>query len=257
MPSNGRQGRDALGLPPGIQACLFDVDGVLTETARLHTEAWQRVFDDLLRARADRTGDRFVPFDPAADMDAYVDGKPREDGVRSFLASRGIDLPEGRDDDPASAWTVSAIARRKDEIVLALFHERGVRAFPGSRRYLEAVHRAGLSTAAVSSSRNCAEVLEAAGLSAGLDARVDGVIAAEERLAGKPAPDVYLAAARAVGIPPARAAVFEDAEAGVEAGRAGDFAFVVGVDRRGRPERLRAAGAHLVVADLAELLGDP
>ncbi len=245
--------RRRLGLPPHVDACLFDLDGVLTETATVHARAWKAVFDELLRQRARASGAPFVPFDEVRDYDPYVDGKPRLDGTRSFLASRGIRLPEG---DPArpAADTVRGIAERKDELFLRLIHEQGVRPFPGSLRYLAAVGREGLRAAVVSSSRNCRAVVEAAGLARHFQARVDGVTAAAEHLRGKPAPDVYLAAARALGVPPARAAVFEDALAGVEAGRAGGFGCVVGIDRAGQARELREHGADVVVSDLAELL---
>jgi beta-phosphoglucomutase family hydrolase len=243
-----------VGLPSVIRACLFDLDGVLTQTARVHAAAWKEMFDAFLRARAARTGDAFVPFDLVDDYDDYVDGKPRYDGVRSFLASRGIDLPLGRTSDPPIAETVSGLGNRKNELVLALIHEQGVEAYQGSVRYVRAARDAGLRRAVVSSSANCKEVLAAAGLVELIEVRIDGIVAAREHLKGKPAPDTFLAAARALDVPPARAAVFEDALAGVAAGRAGRFGYVVGVDRVGQAEALREHGADLVVSDLAELL---
>jgi beta-phosphoglucomutase family hydrolase len=243
-----------VGLPSVIRACLFDLDGVLTQTARVHAAAWKEMFDAFLRARAARTGDAFVPFDLVDDYDDYVDGKPRYDGVRSFLASRGIDLPLGRTSDPPIAETVSGLGNRKNELVLALIHEQGVEAYQGSVRYVHAARDAGLRRAVVSSSANCKEVLAAAGLVELIEVRIDGIVAAREHLKGKPAPDTFLAAARALDVPPARAAVFEDALAGVAAGRAGRFGYVVGVDRVGQAEALREHGADLVVSDLAELL---
>jgi beta-phosphoglucomutase family hydrolase len=243
-----------VGLPSAIRACLFDLDGVLTQTAKVHAAAWKEMFDAFLRARAARTGDAFVPFDPVDDYDQYVDGKPRYDGVRSFLASRGIDLPPGQTSDPPTAETISGLGNRKNELLLALIHEEGVEAYHGSVRYLRAARDAGLRRAVVSASTNCKEVLTAAGLVELFEVRIDGIVAALEHLKGKPAPDTFLAAARALDVPPARAAVFEDALAGVAAGRAGRFGYVVGVDRVGQAEALREHGADLVVSDLAELL---
>jgi beta-phosphoglucomutase family hydrolase len=245
-----------LGLPESVQACLFDLDGVLTETAKVHAAAWKEMFDAYLRARAARTGEDFVAFDEKDDYDTYVDGKPRYDGVRSFLSSRGIELPEGKPDDPPSTETIHGLGNRKNEIVLRLIHEHGVEAYPGSRRYLEAARDAGLRRAVVSSSTNTRDVLAAAGIEDFFEARIDGIVAEREHLKGKPAPDTYLAGARALGVAPDAAAVFEDALAGVEAGKAGGFACVVGVDRVGQAEALRERGASVVVRDLKELLGD-
>jgi beta-phosphoglucomutase family hydrolase len=243
-----------LGLPDNIRGCLFDLDGVLTETAKVHAAAWKEMFDDYLRERAQRSGEPFVPFDPVADYDEYVDGKPRADGTRSFLASRGIELPEGRENDPPDAQTVYGLGNRKNEIVLRRIHEDGVEAYPGSVRYVRAVKDAGLPRAVVSSSTNCRDVLVAAGIEDLFDARIDGVVAEREHLRGKPAPDTFLAGARALGLKPTAATVFEDALAGVAAGRAGGFGFVVGVDRVGQAAGLREHGADVVVKDLAELL---
>jgi beta-phosphoglucomutase family hydrolase len=245
---------ELVGLPSVIRACLFDLDGVLTQTATVHAAAWKEMFDAFLRARAARTGDAFVPFDPVDDYDEYVDGKPRYDGVRSFLVSRGIDLPTGQASDPPTAETISGLGNRKNELVLALIHEQGVEAYQGSVRYVHAARDAGLRRAVVSSSANCKEVLAAAGILELFEVRIDGALAAREQLKGKPAPDTFLAAARALEVSPARAAVFEDALAGVAAGRAGRFGCVVGVDRVGQAEALREHGADLVVSDLAELL---
>ncbi len=243
-----------LGLPSSIRACLFDLDGVLTKTATLHAKAWQRMFDGFLSARARSSGQSFVPFDVVRDYDLYVDGKPREDGTRSFLASRGIELPEGTGDDSATAENIQGLAKRKNGILLALMREQGVKAYPGSVRYVRAVKSAGLRTAVVSSSENCHEMLIASGIEDLFDARIDGVVAVERHLAGKPAPDTFLAAARALGVTPTQAAVFEDALAGVAAGHAGRFGFVVGVDRVGQADELRRHGADVVVTDLAALL---
>jgi beta-phosphoglucomutase family hydrolase len=243
-----------LGLPDGIRGCLFDLDGVLTQTAKVHDAAWKEMFDAFLRARAQQTGQPFVPFDPNKDYDEYVDGKPRAEGTRSFLASRSIELPEGHEDDPPGADTVYGLGNRKNEIVLRRIHDDGVEAYPGSVRYLRAVKEAGLPRAVVSSSTNCHDVLVAAGIADMFDARIDGVVAEQQHLRGKPAPDTFLAGARALGLKPTAAVVYEDALAGVAAGRAGGFGFVVGVDRVGQAEALKEHGADIVVEDLAELL---
>jgi beta-phosphoglucomutase family hydrolase len=237
-----------------VRALLFDLDGVLTKTATVHAAAWKRMFDEYLRDRATRTRERFVPFDREADYGGYVDGKPRYDGVRSFLVSRGIELPEGKPDDPPGAETITGLGNRKNEIVLRMIHEDGVEAYEGSVRYLEAARDTGLRRAVVSSSTNCRDVLVAAGIEDFFEARIDGVVAEREHLKGKPAPDTFLAGARALGASPDDAVVFEDALAGVAAGRAGGFACVVGVDRVGRADELREHGATIVVRDLAELL---
>jgi beta-phosphoglucomutase family hydrolase len=242
-----------LGLPDAIRACLFDLDGVLTQTAKVHAAAWQEMFDAFLRERAARTGEAFEPFDPRHDYEKYVDGMPRYDGVRSFLASRSIVLPEGEPDDPPGTETVKGLGNRKNAIVLSLIRERGVEAFEGSVRYVRAVREAGLRTAVVSSSANCRDVLVAAGIEELFEERVDGIVADRENLKGKPAPDTFLFAAQSLGVKKEQAAVFEDALAGVAAGRAGGFGFVVGVDRVGQAEALREHGADIVVSDLAEL----
>lgn len=243
-----------LGLPATVRACLFDLDGVITQTAKVHARAWKQMFDEFLHKRAVATGTPFVPFDAVADYDEYVDGKPRADGTRSFLQSRRIALPEGSANDPASADTVAALSSRKNDLVLALIRRDGVEVYPGSLRYLKAVRAAGLKTAVVSSSANCKDVLAAAGVTEYFDTRVDGIVASERHLAGKPAPDTYLAAAKALGVGAAEAAVFEDALAGVASGRAGHFACVVGVDRVGQAAALEEHGADVVVEDLGDLL---
>ena len=243
-----------LGLPDNVTACLFDLDGVLTKTAEVHAAAWKEMFDDYLKQRAARTGEPFVPFDPVHDYDEYVDGKPRYEGVQSFLQSRGIELPRGTPSDPPDAETVDGLGNRKNEIVLRLIRERGVEPYEGSVSYVRAAKEAGLRRAVVSSSTNCRDVLIAAGIEDLFEARIDGVVAEREHLRGKPAPDTFLAGARALGVEPAQAAVFEDALAGVAAGRAGGFGFVVGVDRVGQAEALRQRGADIVVSDLSELL---
>jgi beta-phosphoglucomutase family hydrolase len=240
-----------LGLPDSIRACLFDLDGVLTRTATVHFAAWKRTFDEFLQ--------RYAPGQPEfsqLDYNRYVDGKHRADGVRGFLASRGIRLPEGGSDDGPEAATVHAIAARKNEMVLREIDEHGVEIYPGSVRYLRAVKEAGLATAVVTASANGEKVIAAGGFADLLDARVDGLVAARDALRGKPAPDTFLAGARLLGVEPAAAVVFEDAISGVEAGRAGEFGYVVGVDRVGQSEALRAAGADVVVTDLDQLLGE-
>ncbi|MEU7768403.1 beta-phosphoglucomutase family hydrolase [Nocardia sp. NPDC049190] len=242
-----------LGLPDKVRGCLFDLDGVLTRTATVHAAAWKEMFDDYLRGRAEQADVAFVPFDAVQDYDAYVDGKPRADGTRSFLESRGIELPDGTAADPPEADTVQGLGARKNEIVLRMIHRDGVEAYVGSMRYVRAVRDAGLARAVVSSSTNCRDVLAAAGIQDLFDVRIDGIVAERDHLPGKPAPDTYLAGASALELEPAEAAVFEDALAGVEAGRAGGFGLVVGVDRVGQADALRAHGADVVVADLAEL----
>ena len=243
-----------LGLPDSIQACLFDLDGVVTKTALVHAAAWKQMFDDFLRQRAAQAGTEFVPFDAVHEYDRYVDGKPRLDGTRSFLQARGIELPEGEPGDPPTASTVNGLSNRKNALVLEMIDKHGVQVYDGSVRYITAVRAAGLKTAVVSSSANTAQVLNVAGIAALFDVRVDGVVARQRKLPGKPAPDTFLAAAADLGVPPDRATVFEDALAGVAAGRAGHFGLVVGVDRTGQAAELREHGADVVVRDLDELL---
>ncbi|MFF7401335.1 beta-phosphoglucomutase family hydrolase [Streptomyces murinus] len=244
-------------LPAHVRACLFDLDGVLTQTAKVHAAAWKEMFDAYLRERAQREGTEFVPFDAVRDYDEYVDGRPREDGVRTFLAARGVRLPEGSPQDPPDAETVQALGARKNELVLRRIREDGVEPYEGSVCFLREVRAAGLACAVVSSSANARDVLAAAGIADLFDERVDGVVTRERQLRGKPAPDTYLEAARELSVEPGAAAVFEDALAGVEAGRAGRFGLVVGVDRVGQAEQLQAHGADIVVRDLAELLESP
>lgn len=245
-----------LGLPGPVKACLFDLDGVLTQTAKVHAAAWKKMFDAFLRERAARTGGQFVAFDPVGDYDAFVDGKPRYDGVRAFLQARDIELPEGHRGDAAGTETIDGLGNRKNEIVLGMIRDRGVEAYDGSVQYVRAAQAAGLSRAVVSSSANCRDVLVAAGIEELFEARIDGVVADREHLKGKPAPDTFLAGAKALGVEAGQAAVFEDALAGVAAGKAGGFAYVVGVDRAGQADALREHGADIVVSDLAELLDD-
>ena len=238
----------ALGLPDTTRACLFDLDGVLTDTASVHEKAWKEMFDDFL---SHRDGQKAFSDE---DYRQYVDGKTRDDGVRSFLAGRGIELPEGGADDGPDAETVHGLANRKNELFQRRLHTDGVTVFEGSLRYLQAVADAGLAIAVVSSSANTREVLDVADLAKFVRCRVDGLTIRAEHLAGKPAPDSYLRAAQLLGVDPDAAAVFEDAISGVQAGRAGGFGAVVGVDRTGDPEALRRNGADIVVADLAELM---
>jgi beta-phosphoglucomutase family hydrolase len=242
-------------LPDGIVACLFDLDGVLTQTAKVHAAAWKQMFDAYLAAHARRAGEPFRPFELPGDYVRYVDGKLRADGVRSFLASRAIVVPEGSPDDPPSADTVHGLGTRKNDLVLQLIRTQGVDVYPGSVRFVEVVRAAGLRTAVVSASKNCREVLVSAGLAHLFEVRVDGIVAERDHLAGKPAPDMFFAAARTLGVTAGASAVFEDAVAGVEAGRAGSFGWVVGVDRVSNAASLSAAGADVVVGDLGELLG--
>lgn len=241
-------------LPNGILACLFDLDGVLTQTAKIHAVAWKTMFDGFLLERSRRTGEPFVPFEIATDYAMYVDGKLRPDGVRSFLASRGIVVPEGAVADPPTVDTVHGLGTRKNDLVHTIIQRDGVDVYEGSVRFLEAVRAAGLHTAVVSASRNCRDVLVAAGIEPYFEVRIDGVVAGERGLPGKPAPDTFLAAAAALGVAPAGCAVFEDAVAGVAAGKAGNFGWVVGVDRVGHAHALRDSGANIVVTDLSELL---
>ncbi|MGA5441756.1 HAD family hydrolase [Streptomyces griseoincarnatus] len=241
-----------LGLPEDIEACLFDLDGVVTRTAVVHAAAWKEMFDAFLR---ERDGEGYAPF-TAADYDAYVDGRPRADGVRTFLASRGIELPAGGPDDPPAAATVHGLGNRKNELLLARIRTDGVEPYDSTLAYLHAVRARGLRTAIVSSSANCRDVLRSIDAEDLFDVRIDGVVAAGRGLPGKPAPDTFLAAAAELGVEPARAAVFEDALAGMDAGRAGKFGYVVGVDRVGQAEALYAHGADTVVTDLSELGGD-
>jgi len=241
-------------LPDTISACLFDLDGVLTRTAKVHAAAWKQMFDAFLRERSRESGDEVRPFELPGDYARHVDGRLRLDGVRAFLAARGIELPEGSADDPPSAQTVHGLAARKNDLVLELIERDGVDVYEGSVRFARAARSAGLRRAVVSASRNCRSVLAAAGIEDLFEVRVDGVVAAAAGLRGKPAPDTFLAAAEALDADPANCAVFEDALAGVEAGRAGAFGWVVGVDRTGNAPMLREHGADIVVTDLDELL---
>lgn len=243
-----------LGLPAGVRGCLFDMDGVLTRTASVHAAAWKETFDEFLAQWSRVTGRRYEPFDAVKDYDLYVDGRSRADGTRTFLESRGVHLDEGSAEDPETAATIHGISNRKNEILLRKLEEGGVEVFPDALSYLKKVAAAGLPRAVVSASANTAKVLESAGISHLFDARIDGLVAESQHLHGKPAPDTFLAGARALGIRPEEAAVFEDSLAGVEAGRAGGFGLVVGVDRVGQAQALKEHGADVVVRDLTELL---
>ncbi|MEU4423679.1 beta-phosphoglucomutase family hydrolase [Actinoplanes sp. NPDC024001] len=243
-----------LGLPSQVTACLFDLDGVLTQTALVHSAAWKQTFDSFLESWSARQGTPFVPFDIGIDYHRYVDGRQRADGVRTFLASRGITLPEGDPDDGPDRETVNGVGNRKNELVLQKIAEGAVQVYPGSVEYLKAAKAAGLRRAVVSASANCKDVLEAAGIADLLEARVDGVVARELGLPGKPAPDTFLYGAKLLDLAPENCAVFEDAQAGVAAGKAGGFGIVIGVDRVGQAEALRQHGADIVVTDLSELL---
>jgi beta-phosphoglucomutase family hydrolase len=238
-----------LKLPDTIQALLFDMDGVLTDTASVHARAWKETFDAFLRDHGDER-----PFDLARDYGEYVDGKPREDGVRDFLASRDIHLPEGSPDDPLDKATVRGVGNRKNTLVQKLIEEQGVKVYDGSVDLVKQARAQGLPTAVVSSSANTQTILSSAGISDLFDARVDGITIAEERIKGKPAPDSYLRGAELLGVSAANAAVFEDALAGVAAGKAGGFGLTVGVDRHGQPQALKDHGADIVVSDLSELI---
>ena len=253
-----RHGRspEACGLPATIDACLFDLDGVLTDTARVHRRCWAATLDAFLRERSEAQGDLFSPFDPNADYDTFIDGKLRYDGVRAFLRSRGIELPDGEPNDPPEANTVCGLGNRKERSVVATLRREGVGAFPGSVRYLQRARDAGLRRAVVSASSNCRTILRRAQLSGLLEQVVDGRVARSAGLRGKPHPDTYLEAAHRLQVAPKRAAVFEDAIAGVEAGKAGGFSIVVGVNRAHTGPTLLAHGATIVVSDLADLLAE-
>ena len=234
-------------------AVLFDLDGVITNTATIHAACWKQMFDEYLQRRATQRGEAFRPFDIANDYRLYVDGKPRFDGVRDFLRSRGIELPEGSRDDPAELETVCGLGNRKNDLVNEVIEDKGVEPYTGSIKLIQQLRHQGFKIAVVTSSQNCTAVLKAAKLDAFFDARVDGDVMHEQHLAGKPAPDTFLAAAKLLGTEPARSVVIEDAIAGVEAGSRGKFGLVIGVARKGNADELRRHGAHLVVNDLSEL----
>jgi beta-phosphoglucomutase family hydrolase len=235
-------------------AVLFDLDGVITDTASLHAACWKQMFDDYLKKRATQRGEAFRPFDIATDYRLYVDGKPRFDGVRDFLTSRGIQLPEGTPDDLPQAETVCGLGNRKNDLINEVIEDVGVKAYEGSVKLVRQLHHQRYKIAVVTSSHNCTTVLQAAGLDGVFDVQVDGNMLEERHLAGKPAPDTYLLAAKLLGVEPARSIVVEDAISGVQAGANGNFGLVIGVARKGNAEELKHYGAHLVVNDLAELV---
>ena len=235
-------------------AVLLDLDGVITDTASIHAACWKQMFDEYLQKRATQRGEAFRPFDIATDYRLYVDGKPRYDGVRDFLGSRGTQLPEGHPDDPPEAETVDGLGNRKNELVNKIIEAKGVEPYEGSVELIRQLRHQGFKIAVVTSSQNCTAVLKAAKVDHFFDVQVDGNVIHAEHLAGKPAPDSYLMAAKLLGVEPARAIVIEDALSGVEAGRNGNFGLVIGVARKGNAEELRRHGAHLVVNDLGELV---
>jgi alpha,alpha-trehalase len=239
--------------PDRFDAVLFDLDGVLTQTAKVHSVCWKRMLDEFLERRAAARGEPFRPFEIATDYKTYVDGKLRYDGVRSFLESRGIQLPYGSPDDLPTAETVCGLGNRKNELIREVLQSEGVDVYDASVTFARQLRDQGIKTAVVSASRNCVAVLKAAGISDLFDVRVDGVVAAQLQLAGKPAPDTFLEAAKELGVDPGRAVVVEDAVSGVQAGRAGGFGLVIGVDRKGDPRALEDNGADVVVTDLGEL----
>jgi beta-phosphoglucomutase family hydrolase len=237
-------------------AVLLDLDGVITDTASIHARSWKRMFDEYLRERSSRTGEPFRAFDIATDYKLHVDGKPRFDGVRDFLKSRAIELPEGAPGDPPLHETVCGLGNRKNELVNETIAASGVEVYQGTVILVRRLHDEGFKTAVVTSSQNCDVVLEAAGLGDLFEVRVDGNTIHEQRLSGKPAPDAFLAAAKELRVTPKRSVVVEDAISGVEAGRNGKFGLVIGVARKGNNDELKRHGAHVVVNDLAELLPD-
>ena len=250
--------------PPGSEyaitrdqydAILLDLDGVITDTASIHAACWKQMFDEYLQKRATQRGEAFRPFDIATDYRLYVDGKPRYDGVRDFLTSRGIRLPEGSPEDPPQAETVDGLGNRKNDLVNKIIEDKGVEPYAGSVELIHQLRHRGFKIAVVTSSQNCTTVLKAAKLDHCFDVQVDGNVIHARHLAGKPAPDSYLTAAKLLGVEPARAIVIEDALSGVEAGRNGNFGLVIGVARKGNADELRRHGANLVVNDLSELVG--
>jgi alpha,alpha-trehalase len=240
--------------PDRFDAVLFDLDGVLTATARVHAACWKQMFDEFLQHRTEQTGEAFEPFDTEHDYKPYVDGKPRYDGVHSFLASRRIELPWGDPGDPPGDQTICALGNRKDELFNDVLRREGPEVYERSVDFVRHMHDKGIKTAVVSASKNACMVLQAAGIEDLFDIRVDGKVAAELKLAGKPAPDTFLEAARELGVEPERAVVVEDAISGVQAGRAGNFGLVIGVDRHSGGEALKEHGADIVVSDLGDLL---
>jgi len=236
-----------------FQAAVFDMDGVVTRTAEVHAGAWKKMFDDFLKSYCQRHNQSFREFDIEYDYNNYVDGLPRQDGVRKFLASRGIELPEGNEDDPEEKETIFGLGRRKNRYFNQVLDREGVEIFPDWLEQIEKWRRAGMKTAVVSSSRNCRAVIARAGVDHLFDVRVDGEVSRELGLRGKPEPDIFLEAARRLSVPPAQAVVFEDAISGVQAGRAGNFGLVIGVARHGNQAELKRYGADIALADLTEL----
>ena len=244
---------------PGISrdrfdAVLLDLDGVITDTASIHAACWKQMFDEYLQQRAAQRGEAFRPFDIATDYRLYVDGKPRYDGVRDFLRSRGIQLPPGSPDDSPQAETVDGLGNRKNDLINKIIEDKGVEPYEGSVELIRQLRHRGFKIAVVTSSQNCTAVLKAAKLDGFFDGQVDGNVIHAQHLAGKPAPDTYLMAARLLGVEPTRAVVIEDALSGVEAGSNGNFGLVIGVARKANAEKLKRQGAHLVVKDLGELV---
>lgn len=246
----------AVVTPERFDAVLFDLDGVLTATARVHAVCWKQMFDEYLRQRSHRSGEPLRPFEIDSDYKVYVDGKPRYEGVRSFLESRGIELPNGEPEDPPGRETICGLGNRKNAMLKDVIRSEGVDKFDGSIAWVKHLRDSGIKTAVVSSSANCETILNAAQIADLFDLRVDGKVAAELGLPGKPAPDTFLKAAELLGVDASRAVVVEDAISGVQAGRAGEFGLVIGVDRKGDPDALREGGADIVVDDLAELMPD-
>jgi beta-phosphoglucomutase family hydrolase len=236
------------------EAVLSDLDGVITKTARLHAAAWKRLFDEYLAHLSTQTGTSFAPFDLEEDYRLHLDGKPRQEGVRDFLHSRGLELPLGNPDDSADLQTLYGLGNKKDAYFKIALRDTGVDVYPGTVEFLHLAERSGLKMAVVSSSHHCAEILEAVGLTPLFDIRVDGHDIDRLRLPGKPAPDSFWEAARRLAVHPRRAIVIEDALAGVRAGHAGGFGLVIGVDRRNQADALREHGADVVVEDLSALL---
>jgi beta-phosphoglucomutase family hydrolase len=235
-------------------AVLFDLDGVITDTAKLHAECWKQMFDEYLQKRSTESGEAFRPFDLDRDYRLYVDGKPRFDGVRDFLTSRGIQLPEGSPDDLPQIETVCGLGNRKNDLVNEVIEEVGVQPYEGSVQFIHQLRPHGFKIAVVTSSQNCTAVLKAAKLDGFFELRVDGNVIHEQRLAGKPAPDTFLMAAKLLGVEPARTVVVEDAISGVQAGVNGNFGLVIGVARKGNADELKRHGANVVVKDLSELV---
>ena len=237
-----------------FDAVLFDLDGVLTDTAKVHAASWKKMFDDFLKQRAEKMKEPFRPFDIATDYKLYVDGKLRYDGVRSFLESRGIQLPFGDPDAPSNTETIIGLGNLKDALVKEIIRTEGVEVYEGSVTLTRMLREQGMKTAVVSASKNCQAALQAAGIEELFDIRVDGEVADRLKLPGKPAPDTFLEAAKELGVEPERAVVVEDAISGVQAGRDGGFGLVIGVDRKGDADALMKNGAHIVVNDLSELI---